>query len=163
MNDWLLGLLTSLFVVVAALLAAVTGSPVVARLLRRFTVAGASGDDAPELITHPVGLDRGGQWIGYLERAAIAGGLVTGFPEVVAVVLALKGLGRYPELRADHGAGSRDDDTAIVLQPDDERRVPPRVVAAGLTAERFIIGTLASYLWAASWGLLGRAVLAAIS
>ncbi|MGC5616904.1 hypothetical protein [Georgenia sp. Z1491] len=166
MNGWLLGLVTAGLVLVAAVGAALTGSPIVARLLRRFTVTGGGREGTPGLVTHPVGLDRGGQWIGYLERAAIAGGLVTGFPEVVAVVLALKGLGRYPELRADHcsGVGRRDDETPIVLQGDpQERPVPPRVVVAGLTAERFIIGTLASYLWAASWGLAGLGVLVAIS
>ena len=63
---------------------------------------------------------RGGAWIGALERGAIAGCLLVGFGEGVLVVLAVKGLGRYPELRA-HGA-----------------------------AERFIIGTFASLLWAGS-------------
>lgn len=156
MTGWVLGLLTAGLVVVAAFGAALTGSPVVARLLRRFTVADTDGDDLPDLVTHPVGLDNGGRWIGYLERGAIAAGLVAGFPEVVAVVLAVKGLGRYPELRADHGdarAGGPDQGTN-----QGTRRVP----AAGLTAERFIIGTLASYLWAASWGLVGLGILAAI-
>ena len=49
--------------------------------------------------------------------------LVAGWPEGTAVVLALKGLGRYPELR---NAGT------------------------GAVAERFIIGTFASVLWAAA-------------
>jgi hypothetical protein len=61
---------------------------------------------------------RGGVWIGALERAAVAGCLLAGVAEGVAVVLAIKGLGRYPELRAP-GA-----------------------------AERFIIGTFTSLLWA---------------
>ena len=162
----MLGLVTAAFVVVAALGAAASGSPAVASLLRRFTVSDADGDATPDLLTHPVGLDDGGKWIGYLERSAIAAGIVAGYPEVVAVVLAVKGLGRYPELRADHGRAARlsDDETPLVLQREaDENPAPPGVVAAGLTAERFIIGTLASYLWAASWGLAGRAVLAAIS
>ena len=66
---------------------------------------------------------RGGAWIGALERGAVAASLVVGWPEGMAVVLALKGLGRYPELR---NAGT------------------------GAVAERFIIGTFTSVLWAAA-------------
>ena len=62
---------------------------------------------------------RGGAWIGALERIAVAATLIAGWPEGLAVVLAVKGLGRYPELRRP-GA-----------------------------AERFIIGTFTSVLWAA--------------
>ncbi|HZC25951.1 MAG TPA: hypothetical protein VE287_02940 [Actinopolymorphaceae bacterium] len=92
---------------------------------------GAGSTGIPD-ITHPVEpaaaqpgpaprarpVMRGGAWIGSLERAAVASCLLVGIPEGVAVVLAIKGLGRYPELRAP-GA-----------------------------AERFIIGTFASLLWA---------------
>ena len=67
---------------------------------------------------------RGGTWIGALERLAIYATLVAGWPEGLAVVLALKGLGRYPELRAAEDG-----------------------VRTG-AAERFIIGTFASVLWA---------------
>lgn len=67
---------------------------------------------------------RGGAWIGALERAAIYATLLAGWPEGLAVVLAVKGLGRYPELRAAEDG-----------------------VRTG-AAERFIIGTLASVLWA---------------
>ena len=62
---------------------------------------------------------RGGAWIGYLERAAVAATVLAGWPEGVALVLAVKGVGRYSELR--------------------EPNAP----------EAFIIGTLASILWAA--------------
>lgn len=72
---------------------------------------------------------RGGTWIGVLERLAITGTLLAGEPGGVAVVVAVKGLGRYPELRAG-------DDPAV--------------------SERFVIGTLASLLWAAGVGVLGR-------
>lgn len=64
---------------------------------------------------------RGGAWIGALERLAIVGTLVGGWPEGMVVVLAIKALGRYPELRR----GER-----------------PRA------AEGFIIGTLVSIQWA---------------
>ena len=66
---------------------------------------------------------RGGAWIGALERTAIAASLLAGWPSGVALALALKGLGRYPELRSQDNPG---------------------------TAERFIIGTFTSVLWAAA-------------
>jgi hypothetical protein len=74
---------------------------------------------------------RGGAWIGALERLAVFATLVAGWGPGIAVVLAVKGLGRYPELR-------NDEDTGV--------------------AERFIIGTFTSVLWAA--GCAGLAVLA---
>lgn len=67
---------------------------------------------------------RGGAWIGALERVAIYATLVVGWPEGLAIVLAVKGLGRYPELRAAEDG-----------------------VRTG-AAERFIIGTFSSVLWA---------------
>jgi hypothetical protein len=65
---------------------------------------------------------RGGAWIGFLERVAVFAALVGRWPEGIAIVLAVKGLGRYPELRSGRSPG---------------------------LAERFIIGTLVSVLWAA--------------
>ncbi|GAB3584701.1 hypothetical protein [Calidifontibacter terrae] len=64
---------------------------------------------------------RGGAWIGALERIAVYSGLLLGWKEAIAIALAVKGLGRYPELKN----GDR-----------------PAV------AERFIIGTFVSVLWA---------------
>lgn len=63
---------------------------------------------------------RGGAWIGGLERAAVFVAMVAGWPEGIAITLALKGLGRYPELRTETPGA----------------------------AERFIIGTFTSVLWA---------------
>lgn len=60
---------------------------------------------------------RGGLWIGMMERGAIAATLWAGWPEGLAVVLAVKGLGRFTELK-QHAA-----------------------------AEQFILGTFASVLW----------------
>ncbi len=74
---------------------------------------GPPGPADPEVL-------RGGAWIGALERAAVAGTLFAGWPQGLAVVLAVKGLGRYAQLKAP------------------------------AAAERFIIGTLASVLWAAA-------------
>ncbi len=72
---------------------------------------------------------QGGTWIGLLERVAITGTILVGRPEGVAIALAVKGLGRYPEL------------------------------SGPAASERFIIGTFASVLWAtgcagAGWLLL---------
>jgi hypothetical protein len=69
---------------------------------------------------------RGGTTIGLLERIAIAGAIVAGFPEAVAVVVAIKGVGRFSEL------------------------------AAPEAKERFIIGTLASFVWASACALVLR-------
>jgi hypothetical protein len=74
---------------------------------------------------------RGGTWIGLLERLAVTGSLLAGYPAGIAFVVAVKGLGRYPELREHPGS-----------------------------SERFVIGTLASLLWAAAIGALGRAIIA---
>ena len=52
---------------------------------------------------------------------------MAGWPEGMAIVLAIKGLARYPELRS----------------PDQPASVTPQAVA-----ERFIIGTFTSVLWA---------------
>ena len=67
---------------------------------------------------------RGGWLIGYLERFAIVMAIVLGRFEIVAAVIAIKGLGRFSEL-----------DNAIAR-------------------ERFIIGTLTSMIWAGACGLL---------
>jgi hypothetical protein len=74
---------------------------------------------------------RGGAWIGALERLAVFATLIVGWGPGLAIVLAVKGLGRYPELRNQEDTGA---------------------------AERFIIGTFTSVLWAA--GCAGLAILA---
>jgi hypothetical protein len=66
---------------------------------------------------------RGGYWIGVLERAAIYAAILTGFSSGLVVILGVKSLARYPELRAEDNRGA---------------------------AERFIIGTFASSLVAAA-------------
>jgi hypothetical protein len=108
----------------AAVLAAVVGGgPVATAVLRAADPAAvgvSGGPQDPEIL-------RGGAWIGVLERAAVAATLLAGSAEGLVVVLAVKGLGRYAELRAP------------------------------AAAERFIVGTLASALWAA--GCVGVAVL----
>ena len=72
---------------------------------------------------------RGGLTIGILERVAVAGAILAGFPEALAVVVAIKGVGRFTEL------------------------------AAAEARERFIIGTFASLIWAcACAALVGLAI-----
>lgn len=115
-------------VVAALAVAGALGSPLVGWLLRRI-----------EPGTQTRGVLRGGMWIGVLERLAIAGAVMAGHPEAVAVVIAVKGLGRYPELR----------DTEVSVR--------------GEAAERFIIGTLASFVWAAACGAAGAAAVAALA
>lgn len=72
---------------------------------------------------------RGGEWIGYLERLAVRA-LLAGFPEGIAVAMVVKSFARYPEIKASSTGA----------------------------AERFIIGTFVSVLfasacrpWAAAW------------
>ncbi|OIU87196.1 hypothetical protein [Microbacterium sp. AR7-10] len=71
-------------------------------------------------------LMRGGTVIGYLERICTVLAIAVGFPEAIAAIIAVKGIGRFPEL------------------------------AEAEARERFIIGTLASLLWAGAIGLIVR-------
>ncbi|WP_415678963.1 hypothetical protein [Tsukamurella hominis] len=127
---------------VAAVLAAMAGGS--ALVTAAFALAGATGEDEPDGDTAPTegppadgdpsGGEpgrgdppdepvpdsplRGGLAIGVLERAAIAVCVLANFGGGLAVIVAAKGLARYPELRHP-GA-----------------------------AEQFIIGTFVSVLWA---------------
>lgn len=131
---------------VVGVAAAVTAGSHVVRAVFRLTrgeirptrPGGAAADDAPHAddeppleLEAPGSVLRGGAWIGYLERAAVAGTLLAAFPEGLALVLALKGVGRYPELREANAAARR-------------------VGGSADAPEEFIIGTLASTLWAAA-------------
>ena len=124
-------------VVLGFLLATAAGTPVVRGFFRlvdwqtrreaQRREAAEEGEGGPELID--LRLVRagkelpGGRWIGLLERAATYACIVAGFPAGIGVVMVVKGFGRYPELRT----------------PDTAK------------GERFIIGTLASLLWASLW------------
>ena len=124
--------------VVAVMVATTAGSHVVRavfRLMRREFLptrarpvrpATVDDADAPAEDDRPEAVLRGGAWIGYLERAAVAATVLAGFPEGIALVLAVKGVGRYAELR--------------------EPNAP----------EAFIIGTLASMLWATAAAGVGH-------
>ena len=115
----------TVLVVLAGLLAVLGGGPVTTRI---FAVVDRQADDPQtvdqQTIDEAGEVLRGGAWIGALERLAVFAGLAAGFPEGVAVVLALKGVGRFPDLRGE-GKG-------------------------GAATERFIIGTFSSVLWAAA-------------
>lgn len=106
------------------------GTPPVRWLLRRI----ARPTPPPDAATSVPGLDRaeddlpGGFWLGLLERAALFACVLTGFPAGIAVVLGVKSIGRYPELRTPTGA----------------------------KGELFIIGTFASMLWAAAFAGLAH-------
>ena len=115
-------LLVALFAVAVA-----GGGPVTATVLR----LADAGDNGRRRGAHAEAVLRGGAWIGAFERAAVFAALVAGWPEGLAVVLALKGLGRYSELRSDAPAPG----------------ATPAAEGGGV-AERYIIGTFASVLWA---------------
>lgn len=87
-------------------------------------LSGAAGLRVPPLPPRPpvpAGpvILRGGLVIGFLERLAVAAAVLADEPVAIAYVVAIKGLGRYAELKETPAA-----------------------------AERFIIGTLTSMLWA---------------
>ncbi|TWD81505.1 hypothetical protein FB561_2621 [Kribbella amoyensis] len=120
----------NVLLLVSAVLAVAGGGPLttsVLALVDRGNTRAQSTQKAGEVL-------RGGALIGCLERAAIFASVVAGWPEGLAIVLAIKGLARYPELRS----------------PDQPASVTPQAVA-----ERFIIGTFTSVLWSvACAGLL---------
>ncbi len=126
--------------VLGVLVAVTAGSHVVRAVFRltrgefRLVRAGAatppptSADGDALEFEAPGSVLRGGAWIGYLERGAVSATVLAAFPEGLALVLAVKGVGRYPELRDAGREGGRGADAP----------------------EEFIIGTLASLLWAAA-------------
>lgn len=119
---------------IALLIAAVLGSPITLAVLRvaravdeqKNLSAPVADEAAPEneaTLAHVApgtpGVLRGGLVIGILERTAVALAILMNEPVAIAYVVAIKGLGRYAELKETPAA-----------------------------AERFIIGTLTSLLWA---------------
>ena len=119
-------------ILLAAVLAIFGGSPltgwVFAHVERR---SGATPGQTAAGISAAAVVLRGGQTIGLLERTAVFLGILAGWPEALVGVIALKGLGRFAELR-----GTTDG-----------------------AAERFIIGSFTSLLWAAVLGGLARLAL----
>lgn len=102
----------------AALVAAlVSGGAMTTSIL---TLADASARPVPRVQRTIL---RGGTWIGGLERLGLVATVLAGWPEGVALIVAVKGLARYPELKVGQNSGA---------------------------AERFIIGTFVSLGWAAA-------------
>jgi hypothetical protein len=129
MNPVLSAVLKALVVVVIGLVATLVGSPLVRVVLRladrpphkKPKTPGDEPAEAPGIEAASAQL-RGGHWIGLLERLAIYASILAGFSAGIAVVLAIKGLARYPELKATTSGA----------------------------AERFIIGTFSSVLFASA-------------
>jgi hypothetical protein len=119
----LLGRWTWLGLAIAVVAALLTGGPLTTSLL---SLADASSGSANPRVQRTV--LRGGAWIGALERLTMAASIVGGWSAGIAVIVAVKGLGRYPDLKAGQGSGA---------------------------AERFIIGTFASLGWAAACAGIG--------
>ena len=118
--------------IVLAPVGALGGGPVTALVLRLVDREGPRTNGAGE-VEQAAQVLRGGAWIGVFERTGILAALLAGWPEGIAVVLGLKGLGRYSELKTG-----------------DQSTETPRATGAGHgVAERFIIGTFSSVLWAA--------------
>lgn len=112
-------------VVVASVAAATLGGGPVTESVFRLAAFKRDADACDDVESSPL---RGGMWIGLLERAAIASTLWASWPEGLAVVLAVKGLGRFSELK-QHAA-----------------------------AEQFILGTFVSVLWACAAVGVGRMI-----
>lgn len=122
--------------IVAGALAPVDGAMLVSIEVLAVVVAAVGGGYPVRVMLHAGGIPtrsdnfddqpgdaallRGGRVIGVMERTAVAACLVLAWPAGLAVILAVKSLARFPELR-EHRA-----------------------------SEQFIIGTFASVLWAAA-------------
>ncbi|WP_166972660.1 hypothetical protein [Brevibacterium atlanticum] len=118
-----------LVAIAAAAVAALVGWPLVPAFLR---VTHSGPGHKPERTgAEDVEVLRGGMWIGIVERALIAGAIVLGRPELMAVVIAVKGLGRFAEIKSSAAAG-----------------------------ERFIIGTFVSIALSSLIGVIGWALIA---
>jgi hypothetical protein len=112
--------LTALITALALVAAVVGGGPVATLALRLATRGSVPEGTHGGILQDGSEVLRGGTAIGVLERLAVAAVIVAGFPEGLAVIVAIKGVGRFTELDA----------------------AAPR--------ERFIIGTFASWIWAAA-------------
>ena len=131
-----IGLRVALIVALTAL-GVVGGSPIVALILKLATpdsaTLGAHGGILVRDTTSPPPqrdkeVLRGGATIGYLERFALIGAVLVGQAAAVAIIVAIKGLGRFSELESS------------------------------VARERFIIGTLASLVWASVTAAAAAAV-----
>ncbi|HJC61474.1 MAG TPA: hypothetical protein H9755_14280 [Candidatus Dietzia intestinigallinarum] len=147
MSNWPEWVLAAIVVVASLAVSAALGSPLASLVLRSAHVpeppkVEVTGDTRSPVVSRREAQSadsdvrevlRGGMWIGILERVGLTAAILAGRFELAAVVVAIKALGRYPEIREN-----------------------PAV------SERFIIGTLTSLLVAAACGAAGLAVLGAL-
>ncbi|AWH96011.1 hypothetical protein [Dietzia psychralcaliphila] len=146
MSTWPEWIPITIVVVLSLLASAGLGSPIASLVLRSAHVPDpptveVSGDSRSPVVQRRENSEpqvrevlRGGMWIGILERVGLTAAILAGRFELAAVVVAIKALGRYPEIREN-----------------------PAV------SERFIIGTLTSLLVAAACGAAGLVVLHALA
>ncbi len=132
------GLVAGMLPIAIALLGIVAGGPISVLVLAAATRGGPPAGEHGGIIVPVVGATptsarakqptrevlRGGTTIGYLERAVVIAAALIGRWELVAALIAVKGLGRFRDLDA------------------------------GAATERFIIGTLVSTLWAGACAAL---------
>lgn len=123
-SPWAVAAVTGLGV-----LAVLGGSPLTTWVFRRVDGSAAGRQGVRGMLAAEAVL-KGGRTIGLLERAASYLCVVAGWPEGIAVVVALKGLGRFAELRSSSEGA----------------------------AERFLIGSFTSLVFAAALGGLARVV-----
>ncbi|MFN3600597.1 MAG: hypothetical protein ACK4UY_04320 [Dietzia sp.] len=145
MSSWPEWIPVTIVVALSLLASAGLGSPIASLVLRSAHVpepptVEVSGDSRSPVVQRRENSEpqvrevlRGGMWIGILERVGLTAAILAGRFELAAVVVAIKALGRYPEIREN-----------------------PAV------SERFIIGTLTSLLVAAACGAAGMTVLHAL-
>lgn len=112
--------LAALLTVLVIALAVIGGGPAATAVLKLATRDSVTDGKYGGILieAEPREVLRGGLAIGLLERLAVVGSIVAGFPGALAVIVAVKGVGRFSELDA---AEAR---------------------------ERFIIGSFASLIWA---------------
>lgn len=147
MSAWPEWLAVALVVIPTLLISAAIGSPIASLVLRSARVpepptVDVTGDSRSPVVSRRENPSdgevrevlRGGMWIGILERVGLTAAILAGRFELAAVVVAIKALGRYPEIREN-----------------------PAV------SERFIIGTLTSLLVAAACGAAGLIALAVVT
>ncbi|MGN7155466.1 hypothetical protein ACTHRK_05025 [Dietzia cercidiphylli] len=145
MSTWPEWIPVTIVVALSLLASAGLGSPIASLVLRSAHVPDpptveVSGDSRSPVVQRRENSEpqvrevlRGGMWIGILERVGLTAAILAGRFELAAVVVAIKALGRYPEIREN-----------------------PAV------SERFIIGTLTSLLVAAACGAAGLVVLGVV-
>lgn len=121
--------MSAVWIIAALVVAGFGGWPVAALVFKLARTIDDHAGQAPEdTVAGPVHsadaghqrILRGGAIIGVLERLGVSVAILTGQPVAIAYIVAVKGLGRFAELK----------ETPVA-------------------AERFIIGTLTSLLWAA--------------